>query len=237
MDDVTLMNRVETKYVFSSSRLSGLLSMLPSHYKVLEIEKERCLRYTTTYFDTPDFQLFDQQMRGKLNRHKIRYRCYEVSGHTFLEIKKKTNKKRTVKRRIENYLNGEFNNEALTFLEDNFPDMAAGLTPALINVFTRVTLVGNDMKERITVDSNLSFRSPEGNSIELPYLAIAEVKKEKHNSGSPFFNLMKEMGIQPNNFSKYSIGSSLIRTMPRINTLKPNLLLIKKLENEYLKLA
>jgi hypothetical protein len=237
MDGVMLMNRVETKYVFSADRLPALLDLLSESYKVLEIENIRNFRYHTTYLDTPDLFLLQQQLRGKMNRYKVRYRRYEASGITFLEIKKKTNKRRTVKWRIENRLSGTFDNAAADFLKDYFPFKTCDLNPVIINEFSRITLVGKVTKERITLDSNIRFRSPEGISIELPNLAIAEIKSERHSGCSPICNILKTLGIQPNNFSKYSIGSSLIRDIPRKNTLKPNLLLLNKIENERIKSA
>lgn len=237
MDEVTLMNRVEIKYVFSSDKLPNLLDLLSRNYRILEIEGVRDFSYHTTYFDTPDYQLFNQHMRGKLNRHKVRYRCYEASGLTFLEIKKKTNKKRTIKRRIKNRLSESFDNAALKFLKEHFPHSSGNLKLVLLNDFLRITLVGKQVKERITLDSGISFSDPEGKIIGLPFLAIAEIKRERHSGCSPICNIMKVLGIQPNGFSKYSMGSSLIREMPRINTLKSKILLLNKIENEYIKSA
>lgn len=233
MDEVKLMNRVETKYVFSSAKLPALLDLLSKSYHVLDIEEIRDFSYHTTYLDTPEYLLFNLQVRGKLNRHKVRYRRYETSGLTFLEIKKKTNKNRTIKWRIENRLSGTFDNAASTFLKDYFPHNTSDLQPSLINRFSRITLVGKEFEERITLDSNLTFSSPDGKNIELPYLAIAEIKRDRHIGVSPIGRIMKAMGIQPNRFSKYSMGSSLIRKMPRTNTLKSNILLINKIKNEY----
>ncbi len=235
MDEVSLMNRVEMKYVFSSGKLTALLSLLSKHYRALEIESSRHFDYNTTYLDTADYLFFNQQLRGKLCRHKLRYRRYVISGLTYLEIKKKTNKNRTIKWRIQNRLSSNFDNAASVFLKDYFPYNTSDLKPVLINGFSRITLVGNAFKERITLDSNLIFSSPEGKNIELPYLAVAEIKRERHSGCSPFGDIMKELGIQSNRFSKYSIGSCLVRDMPRINSLKQNLLLINKIENEYIK--
>jgi hypothetical protein len=237
MDEVTLMNRVETKYVFSSDKLPNLLDLLSRNYRVLEIEGVRDFSYHTTYLDTPDYLLLNQHLRGKLNRHKVRYRCYEASGLTFLEIKKKTNKNRTIKWRIKNRQAESFDNAATKFLKEYFPHSTGNLKPVLLNDFLRITLVGIDVKERITLDSNISFGNPEGKIIGLPFLAIAEIKRERHSGNSPICNIMKALCIQPNGFSKYSMGSSLIREMPRINTLKSKILLLNKIENEYIKSA
>jgi hypothetical protein len=234
MDEVKLMNRVETKYVFCADRLPELLNNVRKSYKVLDINKIRNFPYCTTYLDTTDFLFYSQQVRGKLNRHKVRYRRYESTGVTYLEIKKKTNKKRTIKWRVENLLESDSpDTVAIQFLKkylnDGFPD----LHPVLKNCFTRITLVGNECKERITLDYDLTFASPEGKIAGFPFLAIAELKREKHSCVSSFGSVMKQMGIKSVSFSKYCIGSALIMDMPRKNLLKPNLLLINKIENEY----
>lgn len=236
MDEVKLMNRVETKYVFSSVKLPDLLFRLSGSYKVLAINNIMISPYHTTYLDTSDYLFYTQQVRGKLSRHKIRYRKYESTGLSFLEIKKKTNKNRTIKWRIENELNSNSpDDDAAKFIKKYLPDSLPDLRPVLINGFNRITLVGKEFKERITLDYNLSFASPDGKISEFPYLAIAELKRECHNCLSPFGTVMKHSGIQPNRFSKYCIGSALIKAMPRKNILKRNLLLINKIKNEYIK--
>ena len=222
---------------FHQLKLPALLDLLSTSYMVLEIENSRDFAYHTTYLDTPDFLLLNQQLRGKLNRYKVRYRRYEASGMTFLEIKKKNNKLRTIKWRIENKQIGTFDNAASVFLKDYYPLNTSDLKPALINGFSRITLVGKEFKERITLDSDLQFSSPEGRNVKLPFLAIAEIKKERYTSCSPICNIMKTLGIKPTGFSKYCIGSSLVREMQHMNSLKPNLILINKIENEHIKSA
>jgi hypothetical protein len=235
MDGVQLMNRVEKKYVFSSAKLPVLLNLLSGSYRVLEIGSNRSFHYKTTYLDTSDFLFYTLQVRGKLNRHKIRYRRYEATETSFLEIKKKTNKNRTVKWRIENSLNIDSPDKAAsTFIKEYLPYGTLDLKPVLLNRFTRITLVGTESKERITLDYDLTFASPEGKNSEFPFLAIAELKREKESGLSPFVILMKQTGIKPSGFSKYCIGSALIRNMPRKNILKSKLLLINKIENEYI---
>jgi hypothetical protein len=238
MDDVMLMNRLETKYVFSAGRLPALLDILSSSYKVLEIGKVRSLAYHTTYLDTPDMFFYTQQVRGKLNRHKIRYRKYESTGDSFLEIKKKTNKNRTIKWRIANsQIAGCFDMDASIFIREYLPYESLDLNPVLINCFNRITLVGKEVKERITLDYGISFNTPGEGASEFPFLAIAEIKREKSAGFSPIGNSMKHFGIPPNRFSKYCMGNALVRELPRKNTLKRNLLLLNKIENEYTKSA
>jgi hypothetical protein len=236
MDEVNLMDRVETKYVFSAGKLADLLIDLPRSYRVLEIDLLRIFPYQTTYLDTKELLFFLQQVRGKLNRHKVRYRCYESTGLTFLEIKKRTNTNRTIKWRIENSSDpNSLNEEASSFILKNLPYGIVDLRPVLISGFSRITLVGKETKERITLDFNLTFASPDSVIFELPFLAIAELKRERHCDTSPFIKIMKQIGIPPNHFSKYCVGSTLAYKISKTNTLKPTILLINKIENEYSK--
>lgn len=233
MDEVTLMNRMETKYVFSATRLPAMLDLLSSKYLILEIDSKRNFQYNTVYLDTPDYLFYNQQMRGKLNRYKVRYRKYQITGRSFLEIKKKTNKNRTIKWRVEG--DPDSFSDSGTFINKHLPYGAEELGQVLNNEFFRITLVNTVLRERITIDSGLSFSDPSGTGTEFPFLAIAEIKRDGHFCYSPACNIMKQMGIQPHRFSKYCTGSVVVREMPRKNILKQNLLLINKIENEYFK--
>lgn len=234
MDGVKLMNRTDTKYVFPFSKLPELLQLACCHYKMLEINNRRDLRYSTTYMDTSDYLFFYQQATGKLKRHKIRYRTYESTGTTFLEVKCKTNKRRTIKWRIENRLmHYGCDCHALEFLKDFVPEEFAKLKPVLVNRFTRLTLVGLETTERITIDYALSFSDGNGRCLHLPYLAIAELKREGYTNQSPFVRLIKACKIRPTGFSKYCIGSSLLYNLPRKNIFKPKFLLLNKIEYEH----
>lgn len=234
MDDVSLMNRVETKYVFSAKKLPDLLCHLSDSYRILDIDLIRTFPYQTTYLDTSDFLFYSQQLRGKLNRHKVRYRSYESTGLSFLEIKKRTNKNRTVKWRIESRLNSDPPDEnATAFFKEYLPHDYRELSPVLINQFNRITLVSPDAHERITFDYEISFTNPGGRVAELPYLVIAELKRAKESGKSQFGIIMKQFGLRPNRFSKYCIGSALTTDSIRKNAVKHNLLLINKIKNEY----
>jgi hypothetical protein len=235
MDRVKLMNRVDSKYVFAVNKLPDLLGNLSGSYRVLDIDQIKVFPYHTTYLDTPEFLFFSQHLRGKLNRYKIRFRRYESTGISFLEIKKKTNRNKTIKWRIENSSDTNCpNQDASTFISEYLPYKNPALLPVLINRYTRVTLVDKNVNERLTLDFNLEFGSPEGKNVVLPFLAVAELKSEGNTCQSHFLKTMKQFCIRPGGFSKYCIGSTLVREMPRTNILKQNLLQIKKIENEYI---
>ncbi len=235
ISNIGLMNRIDTKYLLPVTRFPDLIYLLKGDYRVLEIEKARVSTYNTTYLDTPEFLFYYQHITGRSGRYKVRYREYESTGKTYLEIKKKTNKRRTIKWRIESSPEPEFlNGNSPGFIMQHVPVNYKALRPVLCNSFKRTTLVGINSKERITLDFNLTFFKPfNGSASGLEFLSIAELKRERYSNSSPFVNLIRKLNIQPVSFSKYCIGNVLINNPVRTNALKSGLLLINKIENEY----
>jgi len=235
MDSVKLMDRTDTKYVFSSFRLPQLLTNLNGDYRILEIGGKRAFSYHTTYLDTPGYLFFNQHVTGKLARHKIRFRKYETSGITFLEVKKKTNRNRTVKWRIPDDLasDGTYSDAAFEFIEKHVPYRPLDLNIVLINTFTRMTFTGTGIRERVTIDWDISYSGREGNIAGLPSIAVVEVKKESFCERSRITDILKASAIYPAGFSKYCIGNALLNEQLRTNSLKPTLLMINKIKNEH----
>ena len=95
MDQVTLLNRIDTKFVFEQGLLEKVLQEIKPHYRVLDIDGVRLNSYRSIYFDTEDFKFYYEHHNGKKNRSKVRYREYIDSGLCFLEVKKKNNKGKT----------------------------------------------------------------------------------------------------------------------------------------------
>jgi hypothetical protein len=235
MDSVLLMDRVDTKYIFSTSHLSEVLGIIPSTYKILEIKKHRNLPYRTIYLDTNDFLFYQEQMRGKLNIHKVRYRIYESTDTSFLEVKFKSNKMRTIKWRISHSLqNYSIDKEAISYLSEFLTVNSASLRPTIISKFDRITLARLETKERITVDTNISFSSIDGSQeVTLPYLAILESKHNDISNRSSFVRLLKNLNVRSLGFSKYCIGSAMLFDLPRQNDLKPKYRILQKIATEF----
>lgn len=234
LTDVRYMNRVDTKYLFSVSRLPELLHNIMPLYMTLEIDRQREFRYKTVYFDTPELLFYNQHVTGKLNRAKVRIRTYETNGLTFLEVKQKSNKGRTSKSRLEKEA-GDMNHiqQSREFLTELI-SANTGTLKAVINTgFTRITLVNHGNAERITIDYNISWNNLKGDCVEMPFLAIAEIKSEKSTSLSPFFQELKHLGIRSTGFSKYAIGMALVHGAPKQNILKPKFLLLNRIRDEY----
>jgi hypothetical protein len=232
MNSVNLMNRIDSKYVFSVNKLERVLDVTKGHYHILQLDHQREFFYTTTYLDFPDLMFFNQHINGKFPRCKIRYRLYEHSGQSFLEVKCKTNKNNTVKERINYMPIGETLDSTGTGFVKQFVQVdTSRLRPVLISRFIRLTLVGLKTAERITIDYNLSFEDNSGKIVRLPLVAIAELKRERLNKQSLFTRLIKEFKVRKTGFSKYCIGISMLYNLPKQNALKSKFLLISKIEN------
>jgi len=232
MDAVSFMSRVDSKYLFPVNMLRTVLSDLASDYKVLDINHEREFRYSTVYFDTPDYKFFNQHQTGKMERDKVRLRTYETNSLTYLEVKHKTNKGRTVKSRVKSNSSPLDDAGSQQFLHEKVADASELLHPVITSLFTRITLVNNNLSERITVDFNIAYTNNDGRIIELPNIAVAEIKRDKATSQSVFHAVLKNSGIRQTGFSKYCLGAAILNGVPRKNNVKPILLKIKKIDNE-----
>jgi len=235
MSSIRFMSRIDTKYVIPLNKLLDLLNLLEDNYKVLEINNIRALPYSTTYFDTKDHLFYIQHVRGKSERYKLRYRIYESSGDSFLEVKKKNLKGRTMKWRICNDLkNGIFDDEALKFMAERLPFEPSVLIPSLNNSFSRVTLAGLSTMERITLDFGVNYKNlRSGKEDGFPYLAIVELKKDGNSISCPFNTIMKSLNSYPAGFSKYVMGLALLDETLKKNMIKRRFIILNKIENEY----
>lgn len=227
MDEVKLMNRTDTKFVFKRSDLQSLLERLSDSYSVLRIKENLISSYKTLYFDTPDFGYYLDHHNGRGNRFKVRIRSYIESNLFFLEIKNKY-KGRTDKKRIKlNDFETTFSKGSQVFV-NSVIDSSPLLEAKLWNNFSRITLVNHADKERLTLDLNLAF-DWEGTKEEFNHIVIAELKQENVNRNSKFYQMMKGLNISPNSISKYCIGAVCLNPDLKYNNFKSKTLLIDKL--------
>ncbi len=231
MDEVKLMNRSDTKFVFHANLLQKILPLLQVGYRILETEGTRISSYHSLYFDTKDFLFYHQHHNGKKNRNKVRFREYLDSGLCFLEVKNKTNKGKTIKKRmrvdkIQEKLSGK-----LQSFVDNIIGEGHQLFLSHQNNFKRITLVHKKNKERLTIDIGLRFKN---NSVDgaIKDVVIAEVKQEKISRSSDFIQIIKNHGIRPFRISKYCMATSVLYTQLKNNNFKPKFLHLKKLKND-----
>lgn len=230
MDRVKLMNRTDTKYWFHRSELDPLLRSVQNDYFILNMNGEVALPYSTIYYDTFKNLMFTAHHNGKLNRYKIRRRSYVSSGISFLEVKFKNNKGRTIKKRISTKFNNAFNENENTFLQEITPFAVEDLIPSLTNNFSRVTLVNKNFKERCTIDLNLQFKS-RNKQILLNELCIVEIKSEGSPSASPLARALRNQRIKTSGFSKYCIGRTVTDSTIKRNAFKHKIRMIEKTIN------
>ena len=228
MDSVSLMDRVDTKYVFNEVELQTLLQDIRSHYRVLTIENVRYSKYATLYFDSPGFDCYVQHHNGKLNRRKYRMREYLSTGLCFLEVKHKNNKRRTVKRRISiPAIEEAFSETSAAFIRSQVGS-ELNLLPKLWTHFSRITLVDANFQERVTVDCALEFRAGDQHHT-LPGLVIAEVKQKRDRRDSAIREQLRNQGVRPLRVSKYCLGTMLLNPQLKSNRFKPKLRAIRKI--------
>ena len=163
MDGVKLMNRIDSKYVTTEAKIRQVLKdAAEAGYRVLETEGERISPYDSVYYDTPSLDMFRDHRNGRLVRQKVRTRCYVLSGTAFLEIKRKNNKGRTRKKRMEipsaELMDFRGDASARGYLEQHSDFSAPMLEPVLETLFRRITLVNPSMTERLTIDTCLGFK-------------------------------------------------------------------------------
>lgn len=213
LDKASLMNRVDTKFIVPVVKLPEIFSQIRDHYTVLEIDGKRCFRYQSVYFDTENLLFFNLHRRGRLNRHKVRLRRYVDSDSQFLEVKFKNNKKRTIKKRIQLDMADEINlTNYQDFLEQVGLPSNLTLHPRLTSNYQRIAFANEAKGERLTIDLNLENEylcETNYNKTQLDKLAIVELKQSQIDRSSPFFKIVRNLGIRPSGFSKYCMGMTL----------------------------
>jgi hypothetical protein len=226
MDSVKLMNRTDTKFLFTATQFETVLSEIRNQYRVLEVNGKRLNRYKTLYYDTIDLKLYIEHHNHKLNRYKIRHRTYVESETGFLEVKFKNNKGRTIKKRINEQVPPDmWEGENKVFLNKTQPFDPNTLLPTMWVNYSRYTLVHKTEPERLTIDVELEFVKNQITK-KIEGLVVAEVKQEKRKA-SPFLKMMKKYHIREGSISKYCMGIALTCDGIKKNNFKSKLLTLK----------
>ncbi|GAA3650555.1 polyphosphate polymerase domain-containing protein [Flavivirga jejuensis] len=230
MNSVALMKRTDTKFVIHKSQLILILENIQNDYKVLEIEKNRIMTYSSLYFDTNEVKFYKDHHNGKNNRTKIRIRKYVESDLCFLEIKQKNGKGQTTKSRTTiNDFETDLSKNSIDFITAA-TSKTYNLSPTLWNDFNRMTLVNISFNERVTIDLNIHYTMGKA---EKTYddLVIIEVKQESFNRNSPIVKILKSFQYHPYSISKYCIGMVNLHTGLKYNRFKEKINKINKIIN------
>lgn len=231
MDNVKLMSRTDTKFVFNIELLPEILQKLQAHYRVLNVSGVNISDYQTLYYDTDDFLFYNQHQCGKANRCKVRYRTYVQSDLHFFEVKNKNNKEVTTKKRIKTHEDTAIiSDKSMDFYRNTAIVNDADLKPKLLVNYSRITLVNKNQPERLTLDLNLHFENDE-HTKEYNDLVIAELKQERRTR-SVFMEVISTHSIREFSISKYCLGIACLYDNVKKNNLKPKLLTLKKISHE-----
>ena len=231
LDSVKLMNRVDTKMVIKTEQLPDVLDMLSGEYFVLEIDGRRISSYESLYYDYATLDLYMKHHNGHSNRYKVRFRKYIESNMSFLEVKFKSNKKRTIKTRIKtDDIEYNLQPDSVDFLKEQTTLDISKLEPSVLIFYRRITLANKDLTERVTIDVNLSFQNYYLREVvEHPDMAIIEVKQERFNRKSSAVQALHKHRVHPIRLSKYCLGVMTCLDSIKRNTFKKKLLKLAKI--------
>lgn len=226
MESITLMNRIDSKYLTDFPTLLRLLGDAAEQgYRALYVDGKKLIPYDSVYFDTPDLKTYTDHRNRKLVRQKVRTRCYLTdSGAAFLEIKRKTNHGRTKKKRMQipmaDFADFRGNAEAAEYLKNRSMFTAEQLSPELHTRFSRITLVNAHQTERITIDMDLRFENVRhGTQASLPGAVVIELKQDGR-APSRMKPILLKHRIKPFRISKYCTAVTLTDPTARYGRFK-----------------
>lgn len=227
-----LMDRVDTKYLINAAGLIKLLPELRNLCTVLEMDGRRVMRYENFYYDSSDLLFYHSHHSGRLNRYKVRKRTYADQGSSYLEVKFKNNKARTVKTRIPS------GQHPISRDENDFIHACGvpptGLSERLECHYSRIAFASEETAERLTVDFDIRVKdSISGEHRELTNTVILELKQDGLNRQSDLYRCLKASSLRPSSFSKYCIGMSLVSKRPlKYNRFKPSIRRMEKVSGD-----
>ncbi len=232
MKGIKLMNRIDTKYVTTQEMLWRFLEEAKDRYYVQDFHGRHLMPYHTIYLDTPQLDMYTDHETGRQHRYKVRMRMYENEMEAFMEVKNKSNKGRTKKKRIAIADLVYDDDSAKEFVGERTPYDAHSLRPTIENHFRRITLVNKDKTERLTIDVDLQFHNLlTGNTRELPGHVIIELKRDGLTP-SPATEILRSLRIKRCGFSKMAIGMAMTSPQLRQNRFKQRIHYIEKLNKQ-----
>lgn len=217
-----LLQRVDRKYTIAAHYVEPILASLGDAYGVLRAGSSLSARYRTIYFDTPELDLYHAHRRGRSERHKVRIRHHMDREMSFVEVKHRNALGRSTKSVLSQAFGiSTLDEEAQAFIECHCPIPAHELGPRIWITYRRITLVGYELDERLTIDCNLAY----GNgckSERWPAAAIAEVKQGRRANHTPSILALRGARVRERSISKYCVATARLSGAPG-NSFKPAL--------------
>ncbi|MGD9213578.1 MAG: polyphosphate polymerase domain-containing protein [Desulfobacteraceae bacterium] len=236
MNGIKLLKRYDTKFTFHKDQLADVFDHLTQKYKILEIGQNRSFAYETLYYDTDDYLFYHQHHNQKLNRYKVRCRRYRQSNQRFFEVKFKNNRKKTIKSRLplaNGDIHPDISEESKIFAKERMTNghrrIVDQLSPKLKVEYNRITLTNQAKKERLTIDTDLTYIDNNSKRCRIDNLIIIELKSERASMNSELYQYLKGLNILPAKFSKYCMGVAITEQKVKRNRFKKKLLRLNRL--------
>lgn len=234
--EAALQTRVDRKYVLPEDLAQDLLATFDAEVRVLEMDGSRCFAYDSVYFDTAELDSYLLAAHGRRRRYKVRTRTYVDSAVSFLEVKTEGAREATVKERIPYDLNdrARLTAEGLDYVQETLAAAVGGvpegpLGPVLETRYHRTTLYLPDSGSRATIDTDVTWQRPGGQSWVLDGSVILETKSG--SASGPLDRHLWAHGVRPSRISKFATGMAALcpnlpanrwnRTLRRTMNLRP----------------
>jgi hypothetical protein len=226
-----LQTRVDTKFVLPARLLPTLLASMSRDFALLTADGAPFDFYSSVYFDTPRFDLFTAHALGRRPRHKVRIRHYSRRDLCFLEVKTKdkynvTSKSRT-RRDARRF---ELSDPDRAAIAKRIGPLASDLVPVAQIDFPRVTLLGLEHEERLTLDLGVNFHVGDREALH-DQAVIAEIKQARFWPRSPGFQAFRDIGIRPFSISKFCVALSELSDVARTNSFRPAVRALHRLDH------
>lgn len=216
VSEAELLTRVDRKYLVPVAEAVAILHELDPHCRVLDIDGRRAFGYDSVYFDTADHLAFRLTAQRRRRRFKLRTRSYLDTGGTFLELKTKSGRGRTVKERVPCAASdrGRIAPAAAAYVAERLQqrgidaDLVPELHPTLVSRYRRATLLlpGGS---RATFDDRLRWRDARsGRSLHLPHYVIIESKSA--GTATALDRELWRRGHRPGGLSKFGTGTAAL---------------------------
>ncbi len=227
---ISVMQRVEMKYILNARQTAALLRGLEGH---MVPDAFGLTSIASLYYDTPDHRLIRASLEKPPFKEKLRLRSYgpaSESSPVFLELKRKANGtvyKRRVRSTIpavERFFAGEAEGSDGQIDRElaAFRDYYDSLAPACMIIYDRTAYYEPDGELRLTIDANPRYRTERltltgglDGILLLPQgSAILEIKVQ---TAIPLWltRILSEERIYQASFSKY--GEAYKREMRNVS--------------------
>lgn len=191
---MSLMERVESKYVIRLADIGILMKNFLKDYYILSIKNNSIFTYDNIYMDTSDYLFYHQHENRLHQRMKVRSREYVDSENlAFFEVKEKewkvirksrypinVSESKTLTKENIAFYNGICQSLWLDWSNRN-------LTPSMRTRYKRITLCSKKSDERITIDFDVQvqdLRTENSKLINLWAFSIIETKSSRKHSKS-----------------------------------------------------